>query len=92
MIQSFKHKGLKRLHDKGDTSLIRTDLLETVREILSLLEAASSPQALNLPGYRLHPLKGDLKGFWAVTVRANWRIIFQFEAGDAYNVELTDYH
>jgi plasmid maintenance system killer protein len=50
------------------------------------------PQALDLPRYRLHPLKGDLKGLWSVTVRANWRIIFRFEENDAFDVELTDYH
>ena len=92
MIQSFKHKGLKRLYEKGDVSLIRADLLKTVEEILTLLDNASVPQALNLPGYRLHPLKGSLKGFWSMTVRANWRIIFRFEDGDAYDVELIDYH
>jgi len=48
--------------------------------------------AINLPGYRLHPLKGDLKGYWSVTVRANWRIIFRFQETDAFDVELTDYH
>jgi proteic killer suppression protein len=47
---------------------------------------------MNLPGYRLHPLKGDLKGFWSVTVRANWRIVFRFQGPDAFDVELTDYH
>ena len=92
MIQSFKHKGLKRLYEKGDVSLIRADLLKTVEEILTLLDNASVPQALNLPGYRLHALKGSLKGFWSMTVRANWRIIFRFEDGDAYDVELIDYH
>lgn len=50
------------------------------------------PQALNLPGYHLHPLKGDLKGFWSITVRSNWRIIFRFEGADACDVELIDYH
>ena len=56
------------------------------------LDEAETPQAMNLPGYRLHPLKGGLKGFWSVTVRANWRIIFRFEGADAVDVELTDYH
>ena len=50
------------------------------------------PQALNLPGYRLHMLKGDLRGFWSVTVRANWRIVFRFQDVDVFDVELTDYH
>jgi len=49
-------------------------------------------QAMNLPGYRLHPLKGDLREFWSVTIRANWRIIFRFQGGDAFDVELIDYH
>jgi len=63
-----------------------------VEEILTVLDAAESPEALNLPGYRLHPLKGELKGFWSVTVRANWRIIFRFEGEDAFDVEMIDYH
>ena len=76
VIKSLHHRGLKRLYEKGDRSGIRPDLAETVKRILTVLDAASTPQALNLPRYRLHQLKGDLKGFWAVTVRANWRIIF----------------
>jgi proteic killer suppression protein len=66
--------------------------LETVEDILARLDDADTPQAMNLPGYRLHPLKGDLKGLWSVTVRANWRIIFRFEENDALAVELIDYH
>jgi proteic killer suppression protein len=53
---------------------------------------AATPHDLGLPGYRLHPLKGGLKGFWSVSVRANWRIIFRFEGADAFDVELIDYH
>jgi proteic killer suppression protein len=63
-----------------------------VEDILARLDKADTPQDLNLPGYRLHPLKGDLRGFWSVTVRANWRIIFRFEGVEAFDVELTDYH
>jgi proteic killer suppression protein len=92
MIGSFKHRGLKRLYQRGDRSRIRPDLLETVEDILSRLDQATTPQDLNLPGYRLHALKGDLRGFWSVTVRANWRIIFRFEGIDAFDVELIDYH
>jgi len=66
--------------------------LDPVERILTALDAASTPQALDLPGFRLHPLKGDLKGSWSVTVRANWRIIFRFAGTDAFDVELTDYH
>jgi proteic killer suppression protein len=92
VIVSFKHRGLKRLYERGDRSLIRADLIDKVENILATLDAAGTPQSLDLPGYRLHPLKGGRKEFWAVTVRANWRIIFRFENGDAFDVELVDYH
>jgi proteic killer suppression protein len=92
MILSFKHRGLKRLFERHDRSQIGADLVHRVENILSTLAAADTPQALDLPGYRLHQLKGDRRGFWAVTVRANWRIIFRFENGDASDVELIDYH
>ena len=92
MIRSFKHRGLKRFFERNDRSGIRPDLLEDVEDILGRLDQARSPQALNLPGYRLHPLKGGLRGFWSVTVRANWRIVFRFEGEDAFDVELIDYH
>jgi len=92
VIRSFKHRGLKRLYEQDDGSGIRPDLLETVERILTILDNASTPQALGVPRYHLHPLKGDLKGLWSVTVRANWRIVFRFEGADAFDVELIDYH
>ena len=92
MIRSFKHRGLKRLYEQDDRSGVRPDLVKDVEDILARLDDAETPQAMNLPGYRLHALKGDLKGFWSVTVRANWRIVFRFEGVDAFDVELTDYH
>jgi toxin HigB-1 len=92
MIRSFKHRGLKRLHERGDRSGIRPDLVETVERILSVLDSATTPQALGIPRYRLHPLRGELKGLWSVTVRANWRIIFRFEGTEAFDIELIDYH
>ncbi|MGD0365110.1 MAG: type II toxin-antitoxin system mRNA interferase toxin, RelE/StbE family [Bryobacteraceae bacterium] len=92
MIRSFIHRGLKRLYERDDRSGIRPDLLETVERILTVLDSATAPQALDIPRYRLHQLKGDLKGFWSVTVRANWRIVFRFEEEDACDVELIDYH
>ena len=76
----------------ADRSGIRPDLVETVERIMTVLDAATTPQALDIPRYRLHPLKGDLKGLWSVTVRANWRMIFRFEGEDAFDVELIDYH
>jgi proteic killer suppression protein len=92
MIKGFKHRGLKRLYERDDRSGIRPDLVDTVQEILTILDDAHTSQELNLPGYRLHALKGSLKGYWSVTVRANWRIIFRFEGTDAFDVELIDYH
>jgi proteic killer suppression protein len=63
-----------------------------VQEILTVLDAAATPNDLDFPGYRLHPLRDDLRGFWSVTVRANWRVIFRFVGVDAFDVEWIDYH
>lgn len=92
MIRTFKHRGLKRLYVRDDPRGIRADLRDTIERILTVLNVATGPQALNLPRYHLHPLKGDREGFWAVTVRANWRLVFRFENGDVYDIELVDYH
>jgi proteic killer suppression protein len=92
MILGFKHRGLKRLFERGDASQVRADLREKVENILSALDAASGPQGMDLPGFRLHPLKGELRGRWSVTVRANWRIVWRFEGPDALDVDLIDYH
>ena len=83
---------MKRLHERGDRSGIRPDLLAYVNDILSRLDEAATPQAMNLPGYRLHPLKGGFREYWSVKVKANWRIMFRFDGADVYDVELIDYH
>ena len=83
---------LKRLFVRADRSGIRPDLVERVEVVLALLDVARSPQAMRLPGYRLHALKGDLQGYWSVSVTRNWRIVFRFEGEDVYDVELIDYH
>ncbi|HEY4042516.1 MAG TPA: type II toxin-antitoxin system RelE/ParE family toxin [Rhodopila sp.] len=80
------------MYERGDRSQVGAEMLDKVENILSLLDIAAVPEALDLPGYRLHPLRGDLRGFWAVTVRANWRIIWRFEGTDAVDVDLIDYH
>jgi proteic killer suppression protein len=92
MIESFKHKGLKRLFEDDDRKLLQPELVERISTVLAYLDAAKAVEELNLPTLRLHPLKGELNGFWSVTVRANWRIIFRFENGAALDVELIDYH
>jgi len=92
MIRSFRHKGLKRLYEDGDSSKLRPDLVDRVVNILTLLDRSRTIDGVSNPSLRLHPLKGDLKGYWAVTVRANWRIIFRFENGNVFDVDLVDYH
>ena len=92
MIESFRHKGLRKLFKDGNRSGVRGDQAERIENILSMLAVAEKLSDLDLPSLRLHALKGELKGFHAVTVRANWRIVFRFEEGDCYDVDLVDYH
>jgi toxin HigB-1 len=92
MIGSFRHKGLKKLFEDDDRSRLPAELVERIRDILATLDAATRIEGLDRPSLRLHPLKGRLRGFWAVTVRANWRIIFRFDDGKAYDVDFLDYH
>ncbi|WP_029528398.1 type II toxin-antitoxin system RelE/ParE family toxin [Polaromonas glacialis] len=91
MIECFKHKGLKKLFN-GDRSGVSAELADRIENILAMLSVAEKLKDLSLPSLKLHPLKGDLKGFHAVTVRANWRIVFRFEDGDCFDVDLVDYH
>lgn len=92
MIESIRHRALKRFFEDDDGRKLPSELLERIRAILTLLDAANVAQDLDRPTLKLHALKGDLKGFWAVTVRANWRIIFRFEDGNAHDVDFLDYH
>jgi toxin HigB-1 len=92
VLRSFKHKGLKRLFEDGETKGVAADHIQKIENILAVLNRAQGPEDMRLPGFALHPLKGELTGFWSVTVRANWRIVFRFENGDAYEVNLNDYH
>jgi proteic killer suppression protein len=92
MIRSIRHKGLKRFYEDGDPRGVPSQHAEKLRDILARLDAADGVADMDLPGFRLHPLKGDFKGFWAVTVRANWRVIFRFEDNDVLDVDYVDYH
>ena len=92
MIKDFKHKGLKRLYERGDRSGINPNYIKKVERIIANLDAAEIISHMRLPGYRLHELHGDLKGHYAVDVSGNWRIIFRYEDGDASDVDLMDYH
>lgn len=92
MIASWKHKGLKAFFETGNAAGILHIHSKRLKIILQLLHAANAPQRLNLPGMRFHKLEGDLKGYFSVTVQANWRIIFKFENEDAILVNYLDYH
>ncbi len=92
MIQSIRHKGLRRLFEQDDPSGVTPEHLGKLRDILATLDAAPTAAHLDLPGFRLHPLRGQMKGLWAVTVRANWRVIFRFAEGHAEDVDYVDYH
>lgn len=92
MIKSFRHRGLKRLVERGDGRRLPPEMLGRIEEILGLLEVAARIEDMDLRSFRLHPLTGDRRGQWSVTVRANWRIVFRFEAGEAFDVDFVDYH
>lgn len=92
MIENFRDRRLKRLFERGDRSRLPPDMAQKIEDVLGVLDVADRPEDLDLPGYRLHPLSGDRAGYWSVTIRANWRIIFRFENGQALDVEFLDYH
>ncbi len=92
MIRSIRHRGLRRLYEDDDPRGVISQHAEKLRDILARLDAAAAVADMDLPGFRLHPLKGEFKGFWAVTVRANRRVVFRFAEGDAFDVDYIDYH
>lgn len=92
MIKSWSHKGLKNFYQTGNMAGIIPEHARRLKIILQLLDVANLPEKLNLPGFGFHPLKGSFKGYYAVTVRANWRVIYQFKGTDAVLVNYVDYH
>jgi proteic killer suppression protein len=92
MIRTIRHNGLKRLFEQDDPSGVNQEHVGRLQDILATLHAAANFAHMDLPGFRLHPLKGQMKGFCAVTVRANWRLIFRFAEGHAEDVDYVDYH
>jgi proteic killer suppression protein len=92
MIESIKHKGLTLLWEKDNTSKLPAVQIFKIRMILTLLDNAINVQDMNFPGSDLHPLKGDLAGFWSIKVNGNYRLIFRFENENAYDVDYIDYH
>ncbi|QFY43995.1 peptidase [Candidatus Methylospira mobilis] len=93
MINSFRHKGLKACYEEDSTRGIRQDQVKRLRVLLARLEVSRCPDDMDFPGLRLHPLKGDMAGFFSVDVSGNWRLIFRFDdSGNAADVDLVDYH
>lgn len=92
MISGFRHKGLGKFFETGSKAGIRAQHAERLRLILGRLSAATAPGDMALPGLDLHPLKGDRKGAWAVSVSGNWRVTFTFVGKDADSVDYEDYH
>ena len=92
-IQSFRHKGLKRLFEDSDARGLPAGQMRKLLDVLAALDTAEEPNEVGLfPGWRLHPLQGGRKGFWSVTITGNWRVIFRFDKGDAFDVDFIDYH
>ena len=92
MIQSIRHRGLRKLYEDDDRSKVHQDHVLRLKRILTQLEFATRIEDMNVPGFRLHALKGVQKGYWAVNVSGNWRVTFRFENGDTWEVDYVDYH
>lgn len=92
VIRGFRHKGLRRLFEEGSTAGVQPAHERKLRRILAVLDAASAPAEIDLPGFGLHPLKGSLKGHWSITVNGNWRVTFTFVGTDVDQVDYVDYH
>jgi proteic killer suppression protein len=92
MVIRFRHKGLERLFASGDARGVNAQQVKRLRRLLASLATATSPLNMNIAGYQLHPLGGERKGEWAVSVSGNWRLVFRFEGENATDVDLVDYH
>jgi toxin HigB-1 len=92
VITSFRHRGLERFFNSGSKAGVKPEHAERLRLVLGRLAAAVDPKDMDLPGLRLHRLKGRLKGRWSVTISGNWRVTFAFSGKDAVQVDYEDYH
>ncbi|HEX3537759.1 MAG TPA: type II toxin-antitoxin system RelE/ParE family toxin [Stellaceae bacterium] len=92
MIRSFRHRGLKGLYDGRTARRGAPEHVQKLRDILAVLDRSRMPEDMNLPGFRLHQLRGELRGYWAVSVSGNWRVTFRFEEGEVVDVDYLDYH
>lgn len=92
MIKNFRHKGLDKFFQHDDRSGLNVQQCDRIGRLLDAIDAAESPEELNIPGWGLHKLTGSKKEFWSLKVSGNWRITFKFEGGHALDVNLEDYH
>ena len=92
VIKSFKHKGLRQLFESGRTAGVQPNHAKRLRLQLAALDSAHTIDDMQMPGWRLHPLKDELAGRWAITVNGNWRLTFEFRDGNAYVLDYEDYH
>jgi toxin HigB-1 len=92
MIRRFGHRGLRRLYENDDRRGVSSKLVEKTARVLARLDVATQPEQLNLPGFRLYRLEGDLAGYWSVTVEGEWRIIFSFDVENTTDIDLVEYH
>ncbi len=92
MIKSFRHKGLRGLFETGSPSGVHASHVKRLRMQLVALDTAQTIDDMDIPGFRLHPLKGEQVGRWSITVSGNWRVTFEFIDGNAYVLDYEDYH
>jgi toxin HigB-1 len=92
VIKSFRHKGLKKFYETGSVVGVQSSHLNRLKMILTALDTSVEISDMDIPGFKLHPLKGKLKGRWSVSVSGNWRITFEFREGNTYVLDYEDYH
>ena len=92
MIKSFRHKGLRKLFETGSTSGVQASHAKRLRMQLAALDTAQAIEDMDIPGFRLHQLKGQMRGRWSITVNGNWRLTFEFQDGNAFVLDYGDYH
>ncbi len=92
MIKSFRHKGLRRFYETGSTAGVQAGHAKRLRMQLAALDTAQSIEDMRIPGFASHPLKGEMRGRWAMSVNGNWRLTFEFQDGNAYVLDYEDYH
>lgn len=92
MIKSFRHKGLRQFFETGGTSGVQANHAKRLRMQLAALDTAQTIEDMDIPGFRLHPLLGKMRGRWSITVNGNWRVTFEFQDGNAHVLDYEDYH